>query len=104
MHPSIHLLLYVILCYQIYASIVQTEQKTGQKVDLLICCGDFQAVRNQEDLATMNCPDKYLTMVGMYGWMKGVDVCVYVCVCVPTYLCFYPCIQVYSFAGHCIGR
>ena len=31
----------------IYASIAQTEQRNGVKVDLLIVCGDFQAVRNQ---------------------------------------------------------
>jgi hypothetical protein len=26
----------------IYAAIKETEQATGQKIDLLICCGDMQ--------------------------------------------------------------
>ena len=28
-------------------------------MDLLICCGDFQAIRNADDLAAMAVPDKY---------------------------------------------
>lgn len=39
------------------------EEATGKKVDLLICCGDFQAVRNKADLRCMAVPQKYLTMV-----------------------------------------
>ena len=48
---------------QIYASIARLEGQSGKKVDLLICCGDFQAVRNRGDLKSMNVPAKYLTMV-----------------------------------------
>jgi len=48
---------------QIYASIERMEAQSGKKVDLLICCGDFQAVRNKGDLQAMNVPSKYLTMV-----------------------------------------
>ena len=29
------------------------------KVDLLIICGDFQAIRNEKDLDSMAVPDKY---------------------------------------------
>ena len=35
----------------------------GKPIDLLIITGDFQAVRNQEDLGCMKCPEKYLHMV-----------------------------------------
>jgi hypothetical protein len=56
---------------QIYASIGRLEQASGQKVDLLICCGDFQAVRNKEDLATMNVPSKYLTMASFHRYYSG---------------------------------
>jgi predicted phosphodiesterase len=48
---------------QIYASVKLLEERTAKKVDLLICCGDFQAVRNETDLLAMNVPQKYLTMV-----------------------------------------
>ena len=34
---------------RIYESVLKLEKHTG-KVDLLICCGDFQAVRNERDL------------------------------------------------------
>ena len=37
--------------------------KNGKKVDLLIITGDFQAMRNQEDLGCMKCPLKYMFMV-----------------------------------------
>lgn len=56
---------------QIYASIGRLEQAGGKKVDLLICCGDFQAVRNKEDLATMNVPSKYLTMASFHRYYSG---------------------------------
>ena len=29
---------------KIYDSVVQSESHTGKKVDLLICCGDFQVI------------------------------------------------------------
>lgn len=54
---------YRYLMRQIYASITRMEEATGKKVDLLICCGDFQAVRNKADLRCMAVPQKYLTMV-----------------------------------------
>lgn len=38
-------------------------EKKGKKIDLLIITGDFQAVRNQEDLGSMQCPIKYKHMV-----------------------------------------
>jgi lariat debranching enzyme len=42
----------------IYKTLADAESANGFKVDLLICCGDFQAVRNMEDLQTMSCPAK----------------------------------------------
>ncbi len=57
---------------QIYASIQRLEGEQGsQKVDLLICCGDFQAVRNKEDLRSMNVPSKYLTMASFHKYYSG---------------------------------
>ena len=87
----------------IYASIALTEQRSGAKVDLLLVCGDFQAVRNAADLAGMACPAKYRAMQTFYKYYSGlpqhvahacagiaphrrtilnVFVCVRVCTCV----------------------
>lgn len=43
----------------IYDTLIDTVKTTGKKIDLLICCGDFQAVRNNEDLNSMAVPNKY---------------------------------------------
>lgn len=50
----------------IYTAIQSIEQKQGNKVDLLICCGDFQSTRNLADLQCMACPPKYLDMCSFY--------------------------------------
>ena len=44
---------------KIYAALAHLERVEHVKVDLLICCGDFQAVRNVDDLECMSVPDKY---------------------------------------------
>ena len=79
---------------KIYAAMRHLEAKEGIKIDLLICCGDFQArqgrggrgggdvasavvpspwltpslqaVRNEDDLACMSVPDKYKAMGTFY--------------------------------------
>ncbi|GAA6016947.1 hypothetical protein JCM11491_006921 [Sporobolomyces phaffii] len=47
----------------IYASVAQCDQVATSRgeppVDLVICCGDFQAMRNTSDLEMMACPPKY---------------------------------------------
>ena len=40
-------------------------------MELLLICGDFQAVRNLKDLACMNCPDKYKKMNSFYKYYSG---------------------------------
>lgn len=35
---------------KIYETISCLEKKEGVKVDLLLCCGDFQAVRNEGEV------------------------------------------------------
>ena len=56
----------------IYESILDTERRHGLKVDLLLVCGDFQAVRNTKDLNTMACPNKYKKMNSFYKYYAGV--------------------------------
>lgn len=51
---------------KIYECIITMQAREGIKVDLLICCGDFQSVRNHEDLKAMAVPDKYLHMCSFY--------------------------------------
>ena len=46
----------------IYKHIQELESKNGYKVDLLLICGDFQAVRNRQDLQCMAVPNKYKEM------------------------------------------
>ena len=55
----------------IYESIAVLERKEGIKVDMLLCAGDFQAVRNHDDLQTMACPPKYRTMNTFYKYYSG---------------------------------
>ena len=40
-------------------------------MDLLLCCGDFQAVRNLADLKCMAVPDKYKEMGTFYKYYSG---------------------------------
>ncbi|KAL7050844.1 hypothetical protein ACKWTF_004244 [Chironomus riparius] len=58
----------------IYEELRIYEEQTQKKVDLLICCGDFQATRNKEDLACMAVPKKYLEMGGFYKYYTGLQV------------------------------
>jgi lariat debranching enzyme len=51
---------------RIYGVIQSMEQKNTRKVDLLICCGDFQSTRNLADLQCMAVPPKYLDMCSFY--------------------------------------
>lgn len=50
----------------IYSSIADIEAKNNYHVDLLLICGDFQAVRNERDLQCMAVPNKYKHLGGFY--------------------------------------
>lgn len=52
----------------IYDTIKCLEEENGIKVDLLICCGDFQATRNEEDLRCMAIPPKYYNLCSFYKY------------------------------------
>ncbi|KAM3862281.1 lariat debranching enzyme [Diretmus argenteus] len=56
---------------KIYETIGFLENKEGVKVDLLLCCGDFQAVRNEGDMKCMAVPSKYRTMQTFYKYYSG---------------------------------
>ena len=50
----------------IYSHIASLERQNGYTVDLLLICGDFQAVRNLRDLQCMAVPDKYRKLGEFY--------------------------------------
>ncbi|MEQ2200312.1 hypothetical protein XENOCAPTIV_027371 [Xenoophorus captivus] len=54
---------------KIYETIEYLEKKEAVKVDLLLCCGDFQAVRNEGDMKCMAVPAKYRMMQTFYKSM-----------------------------------
>ncbi|XP_063960393.1 lariat debranching enzyme A-like isoform X1 [Lytechinus pictus] len=56
---------------KIYETIAFAEQKEGFKVDLLLCCGDFQSVRNEADMECMAVPKKYRQMNTFYQYYSG---------------------------------
>ncbi|XP_017843793.1 lariat debranching enzyme [Drosophila busckii] len=56
---------------RIYETIEGIEKERNIKIDLLLCCGDFQSTRNVEDLQTMAVPRKYLDMCSFYKFYSG---------------------------------
>ncbi|KIK59673.1 hypothetical protein GYMLUDRAFT_226480 [Collybiopsis luxurians FD-317 M1] len=55
----------------IYSTIQSLESANNYKVDLLLVCGDFQAIRNERDLQCMAVPDKYKELGEFYKYYTG---------------------------------
>jgi lariat debranching enzyme len=55
----------------IYARLAELELQTMRKADLLIVCGDFQAIRHGKDLKTLACPPKYQRMGDFCEYYSG---------------------------------
>ncbi|KAK5583817.1 hypothetical protein RB653_005419 [Dictyostelium firmibasis] len=55
----------------IYNSIVNVQKMTGPKIDLLLCCGDYEALRNLDDLKSLAVKPKYRTMGSFYKYYSG---------------------------------
>ncbi|CAG5123803.1 unnamed protein product [Candidula unifasciata] len=56
---------------KIYDSVSELERQNGFKIDLLIICGDFQAVRNFDDLQAMAVPPKFQKLNTFYKYYSG---------------------------------
>lgn len=58
---------------RIYSTIEAYDAANPDKppVDLLLCCGDFQALRNASDLDTIAVPPKYREMGSFYKYYSG---------------------------------
>lgn len=57
---------------KIYSTLEHLEKENNTKVDLLIICGDFQSVRNANDLESMAVPEKYREMCSFWKYYAGV--------------------------------
>ncbi|XP_065071516.1 lariat debranching enzyme B-like [Rhopilema esculentum] len=57
---------------KIYETVQYIQTAKNKKIDLLICCGDFQAVRDHEDLLSMAVPPKYRQMGVFKDYYSGV--------------------------------
>ena len=55
----------------IYKSIHAAEKNRNIKISLLICCGDFQATRNNADLLGLACPPKYRQLNDFHKYYTG---------------------------------
>ncbi|KAG8062419.1 hypothetical protein GUJ93_ZPchr0003g16446 [Zizania palustris] len=62
---------------KVYDTLRQLEEAEGVKIDLLLCCGDFQAVRNENDLQCVNVKPKYRTMNSFWKYYSGKAVAPY---------------------------
>ncbi|KAL2628955.1 hypothetical protein R1flu_013641 [Riccia fluitans] len=57
----------------IYSTLQHLERVQNTKIDLLICCGDFQAIRNEEDMECLSCPAKYRELGSFWKYYSGVE-------------------------------
>lgn len=55
----------------VYATLLHLQEVEKVRIDLLICCGDFQAVRNKMDLESLNVPQKYRSMNSFWKYYSG---------------------------------
>ncbi|KEG09268.1 hypothetical protein DQ04_05511030 [Trypanosoma grayi] len=56
---------------KIYAACAAHEAATGKRIGFLICCGDFQAVRDARDLRSMAVPEKYRVLGDFAAYYRG---------------------------------
>ncbi|KAL1337659.1 hypothetical protein AAHE18_10G154700 [Arachis hypogaea] len=61
----------------VYKTLKHLEETQNIKIDLLLCCGDFQAVRNEQDLKSMNVPPKFRSMNSFWKYYSGLEVAPY---------------------------
>ncbi|KAI0047048.1 Metallophos-domain-containing protein [Auriscalpium vulgare] len=54
-----------------YRRIAELESQNNYKVDLLLICGDFQAIRNYQDLQCMAVPPKYRKLGEFHRYYTG---------------------------------
>ena len=55
----------------IYERLQAYEAEKNRKIDLLICCGDFQSIRNLADFHSIAVPPKYRALGSFYRYFSG---------------------------------
>ncbi|CAN1816433.1 Lariat debranching enzyme [Linum perenne] len=58
----------------VYQTLLHLEKLHDTKIDLLICCGDFQAVRNERDMQSLNVPPRFREMKSFWKYYSGQEV------------------------------
>ncbi|CAN6682520.1 unnamed protein product [Malus baccata var. baccata] len=61
----------------VYRTLQHYEKLHDTTIDLLLCCGDFQAVRNEKDLDSLNVPHKFRSMNTFWKYYSGEAVAPY---------------------------
>lgn len=61
----------------VYKTLQHLEKSQNTKIDLLLCCGDFQSVRNKNDLNSLNVPQRYRTMNSFWKYYSGLELAPY---------------------------
>jgi lariat debranching enzyme len=56
----------------IYERVAKHEELTGNKVDVLLCCGDFQSLRNTADFHSLAVPPKYRDIGSFWKYYAGI--------------------------------
>lgn len=56
---------------QVYQQVAILEARRGVRVDLLVNCGDFEAIRSEKDLPYMKVPEKYRHTGDFPGYYSG---------------------------------
>jgi len=56
---------------EIYETIENYQNKTNHKIDFLLCCGDFQSLRNTSDYTSLAVPPKYREIGTFHEYYSG---------------------------------
>ena len=56
---------------RIYDDILAYERESGSRVDVVLLCGDFQAIRNESDLNCLAVPAKYRRLGDFHRYYSG---------------------------------
>ena len=56
---------------KLYEDLLELQKTSQINIDALLICGDFQAIRTEEDLDYMHCPPKYKQMGGFHKYHSG---------------------------------
>jgi lariat debranching enzyme len=55
----------------IYERLLKHGETSGRVVDLLVCCGDFQSIRNIADFHSLAVPQKYRSLGSFFRYYSG---------------------------------